>query len=180
MNARAPRRYLPTGLYEARPYVAIAIGGIAAIGSLVHALSLGEESSLACVVLGVGCLLVLYGGMTKQLRNEHRRRIRLIAAIKAEWRRQDALIAKAAAEGRRYERVPELPPVLRASRFAFLKSPEVRGALACIVGGAGLAGIALFGSLEAGEMTLWDALELALGSIVALCGCLLSRAHYED
>ena len=58
VNARAPRRHLPAGLYEARPYVAIVVGGIAAIGSLVHALSLGEESALACVVLGVGCLLV--------------------------------------------------------------------------------------------------------------------------
>lgn len=179
MNARAPRRHLPAGLYEARPYVAIVVGGIAAIGSLVHALSLGEESALACVVLGVGCLLVLYGGMTKQMRNEHRRRIRMIAAIKAEWRRREVLIAQATAAGRRYEGEPALPPVLRASRFAFLKSPEVRGALACIVGGTGLAGIALFGSLEVGDMTAWDAGQLALGSIIALYGGLLSRAQHE-
>jgi len=179
VNIRIPRWHLPASLYEARPYIAIGIGGIAAIGSLVHALSLGEESALACVVLGVGCLLVLYGGMTKQMRNDHRRRIRMIAEIKAEWRRREALIAQAATEGRRYEGEPALPPVLRTSRFAFLKVPEVRGALACIVGGTGLAGIALFGSLEAGDMTMWDAGQLALGSIIALYGGLLSRAPYE-
>ena len=171
-----PRRHLPRGLYEARPFIAMAIGAVAAFAALAHALSLGEESVLACSAMGVGCLLVLYGGMTKQMRNEHRRRIRLIAQIKAEWRERarEALAGAGPQQRHRATRSPR-----GRGRFAFLKEPYVRGAIACMVGGSTLAAIALFGSLRGGELSVWQACELALGSIIAVYGGLLHRVHLE-
>ena len=167
----------PASLYEARPIAAIVIGGSAALAALVHALSLGEESVLACAALGAGCLLVLYGGMVKQLRNEHRKRAEMVEAIKAEWRRRNALIAAAAALGKRYDEPPPAAP--RPARFLFLRERYVRGAVACIIGGGALATIAVYRALDAGDLSVWEATELALGSIVALYGGLLYRARYE-
>jgi hypothetical protein len=169
-----PRRHLPRGLYEARPFIAMAIGGAAAMAALAHALSLGEESVLACGAMGAGCLLVLYGGLTKQMRNEHRRRIRMIAEIKAEWRNREAMAGIGAALDAGAKRTRH-----RSGRFAFLNEPYVRGAIACMVGGTTLAAIALVGSLGSGELSVWQACELALGSIIAVYGGLLHRVHLE-
>lgn len=168
-----PRRIRwPRGLYEARPFAAIALGLSAAIVALGKALNAGEESIAICLTISAGGMLALYGGMVGQLRSETRRRQRLIAEIKAEARRRDEEYANGTWRMRRLE-----PPRPTPRWLEILRDPWVRAAIVCMAGGTLLAVVGVARCLWVGDITIWEASEIAIGSVIALYGGLLEQAR---
>lgn len=73
----------PSRVYEARPWIAIAIGVLSAtlaFGSSVPAR--GEWTLVGVIAFLVGCGLVVYGGVVLQIRREYRKR--------SKWHRENS------------------------------------------------------------------------------------------
>ena len=167
--AKSQRFLWPRVLYEARPYVAIIVGVVLAGGALGYAVSLREESTLTSTLLGLGSAIVLYGGLVKQMRSEYRNRVARIAAIKAEARQREADFAAGIRSP-----APVKPAQLGTPNYG------LRGAIACIVGGCVLAGVAVVRALQEGDFTVWESLAMALGSIIAVYGVMMASVHRQS
>ncbi len=74
------RYWTPQSLYDAKPWVFVAVGGALAVGAMAWSLAVGYWTvwrSLACFG---GAALVIVGGITLQLRQDYRAR--------SKWRRK--------------------------------------------------------------------------------------------
>lgn len=71
----APHRKLwwPRPLYEVRPAVCLAAGALLGLGSVADAILEGYWPTRGAALLALGCVIAIYGGVTAQLRGEHRR-----------------------------------------------------------------------------------------------------------
>jgi hypothetical protein len=74
------KRWWPEGAYRSKPYIALGLGCVLALGSIVLSIVRGDWGQLA-LVCGSGCALLIYGGVIIQLRNEYRQR--------SKWARHD-------------------------------------------------------------------------------------------
>jgi len=70
-----PRRkwWWPHTLYEWRPTACLASGALLGAAALGEALHEGAWPALGAGLLALGCVIALYGGITRQLRGEYRR-----------------------------------------------------------------------------------------------------------
>ena len=74
------KHWWPERAYRSKPYLALGVGSALAIGSVVASIVRGDWGMLA-LVCGLGCVLLIYGGVVLQLRSEYRRR--------SKWARRD-------------------------------------------------------------------------------------------
>jgi protein-S-isoprenylcysteine O-methyltransferase Ste14 len=73
------RTWTPQSLYDAKPWVSVAIGVILALGSMGWSLSAGVWSVWRSLLCFAGVALTIIGGITLQLRHDYRAR--------SKWRR---------------------------------------------------------------------------------------------
>lgn len=69
------RAWWPSRVYEARPWIAIAIG--LALAGLAFQASMGAQGAWtfgAAIAFLTGCGLVVYGGVVLQIRRDYRKR----------------------------------------------------------------------------------------------------------
>ena len=67
------RIWLPEPVYEAKPYGALGLGALVGIGSFFRSLSEGSWDMVFAAAFVAGCLVLVYGGMILQMRQEYRR-----------------------------------------------------------------------------------------------------------
>ena len=75
------KHWWPEHVYQAKPYVALAVGAVLALGSIAVSIVRGDWG-LWALVCGFGCALLIYGAVILQLRREYRHR--------SKWARHDA------------------------------------------------------------------------------------------
>jgi hypothetical protein len=73
------RIWTPQAIYDAKPWVFVAIGVVAAVGTLVWSLSAGLWTGWRGLCCFAGAALAIVGGATLQLRQDYRAR--------SKWRR---------------------------------------------------------------------------------------------
>jgi hypothetical protein len=73
------RIWTPQAIYDAKPWVFVAIGVVAAVGTLVWSLSAGLWTVWRGLCCFAGAALAIVGGVTLQLRQDYRAR--------SKWRR---------------------------------------------------------------------------------------------
>ena len=73
MTAPTRKIWWPRALYETRPAACLSLGALLGAVALAIALVAGYWPDYAAGILTVGIVLALYGGITRQLRGEHRR-----------------------------------------------------------------------------------------------------------
>jgi peptidoglycan/LPS O-acetylase OafA/YrhL len=74
------KHWWPERAYKSKPYVAISVGALSVVGSIVASVVRGDWGLLA-LVCGLGGAFLIYGGVILQLRSEYRRR--------SKWARHD-------------------------------------------------------------------------------------------
>jgi hypothetical protein len=72
--------WTPQSLYDAKPWVLVAIGGVLAVGTMVWSLSAGLWTVWRSLLCFGGAALAIVGGATLQLRQDYRAR--------SKWRRK--------------------------------------------------------------------------------------------
>jgi hypothetical protein len=79
------KHWWPEHVYRSKPYVALGLGTVLALGSIVVSIVRGYWGlwALAC---GTGCAILIYGAIILQLRREYRQR--------SKWARHDAQQSK--------------------------------------------------------------------------------------
>jgi hypothetical protein len=80
-SERRIKRWWPEGAYRSKPYIALGLAYVLALGSVVLSIVRADWGQLA-LVCGSGCALLIYGGVIIQLRHEYRRR--------SKWPRHDS------------------------------------------------------------------------------------------
>lgn len=73
------RSWTPQTLYDAKPWVLIAIGTVLAVGSVAWSLSAGLWSVWRGLLCFAGAALAIIGGITAQMRQDYR--------ASSKWRR---------------------------------------------------------------------------------------------
>jgi hypothetical protein len=67
------KRWWPPPLYEAKPWIALGLGALFAVGTFVASFLEGTWDNPFFFLFPVGCGLLVYGAVILQLRREYRR-----------------------------------------------------------------------------------------------------------
>lgn len=73
MNSAPKKLRWPRALYETRPAACLSLGALLIVTAFVIALRAGFWPVSVTALLVVGIVLILYGGITRQLRGDYRR-----------------------------------------------------------------------------------------------------------
>jgi hypothetical protein len=192
MTPRPRKVWWPRPAYEARPWIALALGAAAALASMYTAFYQHDQSALTAAGLGAGSMLALYGGVIMQARNdfrasERRRRAALAARVNRDL--PAPVLAREPAPPRRATTAPpgaarrgpgsEAPATRRGPPAI---DPLLLRVIGCVLIGCLVAGASLYSVLDEGSFTMLSALGLLVGSLLALYGALLQemRARVAD
>lgn len=192
---RRPRKvWWPRPAYEARPWIALALGVAAALASMYAAFYQHDQSALTAAGLGGGSLLALYGGVIMQARNDFRASERRRRAALAARVNRDPPAPVLAREPARPRRTATAPPGA-ARRGPGSEAPRTRPVpvgpavdplllrvIGCVLIGCLLAGASLYDVMDGGSFTMLSALGLLVGSLLTLYGGLVQemRARVTD
>lgn len=77
------RAWTPQSLYDAKPWVCIAVGAVLAVGMVVWSLAAGLWTVWRGLLCFAGAALAIFGGATAQLRQDYRAR--------SKWQRKTRL-----------------------------------------------------------------------------------------
>ena len=68
------RRWIPSAIYETKPWLLMTVGALMAVGAVVWSLSAGWWSVWRGAMCFAGAALAIVGGATLQLRQDYRAR----------------------------------------------------------------------------------------------------------